>query len=214
MVTILEIAAAMGVTRQAAHHRALSEGWPTKASGTRAKQYVFDALPADVRAALADPGEQDARYATLKKSERRGRHMQKRARSCLSDEDFRLLLGKIKQVLGVRSDVGVARALGYSQSFLSAAKKKKQIPSSWLIQVAQDKGVSLDWLVFGVAPANRTASTPVGKHAVPPGTPEQEASMDVRQRLQALRSTVQMLAEEIDRIEGLLSRSVHTEGEP
>jgi phage repressor protein C with HTH and peptisase S24 domain len=151
-VTILEIAAAMGVTRQAAHRRALDESWARDPLETKPMRYLVDALPEDVRAVIMDPDSLGTGYVALKKLARKKRHVEKNRRTTLGNEEFRLLLGRIKQALGVRSDTSVARALGLSQSTMSSAKKKKQIPSSWIIQIAKEKGVSLDWLVYGAAP--------------------------------------------------------------
>jgi phage repressor protein C with HTH and peptisase S24 domain len=99
-----------------------------------------------------DPDSLGTGYVALKKLARKRRHVDKIKRTTLGNEEFRLLLGRIKQALGVRSDTAVARALGLSQSTMSSAKKKKQIPSSWIIQIAKEKGASLDWLVYGAAP--------------------------------------------------------------
>lgn len=151
-VTILEIASAMGVTRQAAHKRALDESWARDPLETKPMRYLVDALPEDVRAVIMNPDSLGTGYAALKKLVRKKRHVDKTKRTTLGSEEFRLLLGRIKLALGVRSDTAVARALGLSQSTMSSAKKKKQIPSSWIIQIAKEKGVSLDWLVYGAVP--------------------------------------------------------------
>lgn len=154
-VTIMEIAVAMCVTRQAVSKRALDEGWAYDPD-MKPRRYAFASLPEDIRAVFTDTGSLDSGYAALKRTARRERHLEKKRRGSLGDEEFRLLLGRIKQVLGARSDAAVVRALGDTQSSMTMAKRKKQIPSSWLIQIVRDKGVSLDWLVFGRNSAGET----------------------------------------------------------
>lgn len=202
-VTIMEIATAMGVTRQAANKRALDEGWPFDPLVTKPKRYVVESLPEDVRAVITNPDSLGSGYVALKRIARNGRYVEKRKRTTLGDEEFRLLLGKIKQILGVRSDAGVARALGCSQSTMIAAKKRKQIPSGWLIQIAREKGVSLDWLIFGAASPGTPLAASAGPQQEHEGRPPMLGDQSVRQRLQELRRAMSVIVKEIELIEGM-----------
>lgn len=81
----------------------------------------------------------------------------------VSEDGFDLLLGRIKQSLGVKTDTDMAKALGLTQGSVSKAKGKRQIPPAWLIQIAQSKGISLNWLLFG-EPASPDAPQTATEH--------------------------------------------------
>ncbi len=68
---------------------------------------------------------------------------------------FDEVLGRLKQVVNVKSDTALAKALNLRQSSISTAKSRKQIPPVWLLRVSFEYGISLDWLVYGAGPMRR-----------------------------------------------------------
>lgn len=68
------------------------------------------------------------------------------------------ILGRMKLVTGTKSDTAFAQSIGLRQSSVSAAKERQSIPPAWAVQIAQDYGVSLDWLMFGKGEAKREAA--------------------------------------------------------
>ena len=47
------------------------------------------------------------------------------------------------------SDSGLARVLGIQPPSVAAARKRQQIPGSWIEKVAEHFGVNANWLLFG-----------------------------------------------------------------
>lgn len=59
------------------------------------------------------------------------------------------VLERMKLVTNTTSDTAFAKSIGIRQSSVSAAKERQSIPPTWAIQIAEEYGVSLDWLMFG-----------------------------------------------------------------
>ena len=64
-------------------------------------------------------------------------------------QDHDAQLERLKRALSVESDTAFSQILDISQGSVSGAKKRKQIPYAWFVQVAEKSNVSLDWLFFG-----------------------------------------------------------------
>lgn len=62
---------------------------------------------------------------------------------------FEERLQRIMDAAGAKSDSDLARALGIQPPSVAAARKREQVPSGWVEQVAERFGVSADWLLFG-----------------------------------------------------------------
>ena len=61
------------------------------------------------------------------------------------DEAF----GRIKAVLGVRTQMQIAEKLGVRQSSISDAKRRCSIPAEWLLRIWRATGYSPDWILEG-----------------------------------------------------------------
>lgn len=59
------------------------------------------------------------------------------------------IVDRLKEVVGVTKDVELAEALGASRSTPAVWKIRDRIPFAECMQVAEQYGVSLDWLVMG-----------------------------------------------------------------
>lgn len=53
------------------------------------------------------------------------------------------------EATGAKNDARLAQMIGVTPQALSNAKKKSAIPPVWVMDVAREKAVSLDWLYFG-----------------------------------------------------------------
>jgi Predicted transcriptional regulator len=64
-----------------------------------------------------------------------------------------MILNRMRESLGARSDSELARKLGVSQQSLSSARTKDRVPDSWVRAAAERFGLSADWLLFGLGTA-------------------------------------------------------------
>jgi hypothetical protein len=59
------------------------------------------------------------------------------------------IVDRMKEVVGVKSDVDLAEAIGASRSQPAVWKIRDRMPLAECVALAEKRGVSLDWLVFG-----------------------------------------------------------------
>ena len=71
-----------------------------------------------------------------------------------SEKKFNERFARLKSALNVESDSELAGALGITQQSVFGAKKRNQIPVSWLEEAGQN-GVSLNFIFFGELPVMR-----------------------------------------------------------
>lgn len=64
-------------------------------------------------------------------------------------------MNRLWTALGVDSDAKLAGKLGLKQQTISAARTRKQIPSAWIQQIAEQFEISSDWLLFGTGAMHR-----------------------------------------------------------
>lgn len=81
--------------------------------------------------------------------------------------------GRMKRLLlavGAQNDAELAKTLGIRHQSVSSARKREQLPHSWVTEVAERFHVSADWILFGHGPAGRprTQEAP-GPHSLPGG---------------------------------------------
>ena len=68
---------------------------------------------------------------------------------------FEERLQRIMQAAGAKTDTELAKALGIKPPSVAAARKRAQIPSGWVEQIAEQSSVDADWLLFGENPKRR-----------------------------------------------------------
>ncbi len=71
------------------------------------------------------------------------------------------ILGRLKKITHVKTDSELSEVLGVSPQTLSSWKGRGRIPYSICMEVAQARGVSLDWLFGGQGPMLLQAPQPV-----------------------------------------------------
>ncbi|MDD5227323.1 MAG: helix-turn-helix transcriptional regulator [Methylococcales bacterium] len=59
------------------------------------------------------------------------------------------VITRLKQLLNVKTDLELAEILGVSKPTISAWRQRNSVPHTICIQIAQEKNVSLDWLLTG-----------------------------------------------------------------
>ena len=68
------------------------------------------------------------------------------------------ILERIKVALNAKNDSEVANALGIKQQSVTSARKLGKVPPGWITKIAQERGVSSDWLLFGAGSKKRSDS--------------------------------------------------------
>ncbi|WP_130906082.1 MULTISPECIES: helix-turn-helix domain-containing protein [unclassified Pseudomonas] len=69
------------------------------------------------------------------------------------------VLARLKQITNTKSDASLSSALQISPQTLSSWKGRDSTPYSLCVEIAQTRGISLDWLLLGEGPIMRTAVT-------------------------------------------------------
>lgn len=69
------------------------------------------------------------------------------------------VLARLKQITGTTTDASLSAALKISPQTLSSWKGRDSTPYSLCVDIAQTRGISLDWLLLGEGPILRHSST-------------------------------------------------------
>ena len=80
----------------------------------------------------------------------------------LSLSETEEIIGRLKEVLDVKSDGQLAKYLGITRQNIGAARKRDDVPPGWIYKVAELSGCSMDWLRFGHGPKVRVEYTAEG----------------------------------------------------
>lgn len=68
------------------------------------------------------------------------------------------VLARLKQITGTKSDASLSSALKVSPQTLSSWKGRDSTPYSLCVEIAQTRGISLDWLLLGEGPILRLST--------------------------------------------------------
>lgn len=74
------------------------------------------------------------------------------------------VLARLKQITGTKSDASLSSALQISPQTLSSWKSRDSTPYSLCVDIAQARGVSLDWLLMGEGPILRADAAESGEN--------------------------------------------------
>lgn len=66
-----------------------------------------------------------------------------------SESDSNAILDRLLSGAGLHRDAQLAALLGVSPQAVSQARRKRKIPEGWVVKIAQQCGLSMDWLMFG-----------------------------------------------------------------
>jgi len=75
----------------------------------------------------------------------------------LRSKKSQAVLARLKHVTGTKTDVSLSSALQISPQTLSSWKGRDSTPYSLCVEIAQTRGISLDWLLLGEGPMLRHA---------------------------------------------------------
>jgi hypothetical protein len=78
----------------------------------------------------------------------------------LRSKKSQAVLTRLKQITGTTSDASLSSALKISPQTLSSWKGRDSTPYSLCVDIAQARGISLDWLLLGEGPVLRSAPAP------------------------------------------------------
>lgn len=85
----------------------------------------------------------------------------------MKEVNSQAILARLTEAAGVASSGALSGILGVSSQAVYDAKKKEKIPDSWIRIVAEQTGVSADWLFFGRGPMRPGEASPIEQDAAP-----------------------------------------------
>lgn len=68
----------------------------------------------------------------------------------MAELDSGPVIDRIQKVLGVRTDIAVGSHFGLASSAVSGWRQRNKVPYAECVNLAGEKGVSLDWLLLGL----------------------------------------------------------------
>ncbi|WP_230853257.1 helix-turn-helix domain-containing protein [Pseudomonas fluorescens] len=83
----------------------------------------------------------------------------KRKRLKLRSKKSQAVLARLKQVTGTKTDASLSSVLQISPQTLSSWRGRDSTPYSLCVEIAQARGISLDWLLLGEGPILRQRVT-------------------------------------------------------
>jgi hypothetical protein len=87
----------------------------------------------------------------------------------------RSVLDRLHKVLGVKNDSQLCEGLQVSRSTVGSWIARESVPYAICVDVAQDRGISLDWLLTGEGPMHRGEEG--SAKATPPAADPREAEL-------------------------------------
>lgn len=79
----------------------------------------------------------------------------------VAPQDDAPILERAKHALSAKSDYELSKLLGISTSAMSGYRKRQSLPMEQCIKIAEQTGVSLDWLILGKGTPQTQPSSPV-----------------------------------------------------
>lgn len=123
----------------------------------------------------------------------------------LSKVDSAALVDRLQLVFGAKDDTELSRLMGQKRSTVGNWRNRGSIPYTDCVAVAEEKGISLDWLLTGVGPMRRGASSDAD--AEPPTNPREQALLALWRELdEDAQREIQLAAEEKKRLKTLEQR--------
>ncbi|SDV13275.1 helix-turn-helix domain-containing protein [Pseudomonas vancouverensis] len=105
------------------------------------------------------------------------------------------VLARLKQITGTKTDAALSSALQISPQTLSSWKGRDSTPYAFCVEIAQARGLSLDWLLLGEGPVLRQ-----GRVDAPANTEESSILAKWRQLDEEDRYAIQSALEEKHRL--------------
>jgi septal ring factor EnvC (AmiA/AmiB activator) len=113
------------------------------------------------------------------------------------------IIARLKQITATSTDSGLSERLGVSPQTLSSWKGRERMPYSVCIDLAEQHGISLDWLLTGAGPMRRTLEC----QASPSQADTEQRMLAIFRTLTAAdQQFVQQMAQERQRLRDLEQR--------
>lgn len=130
-------------------------------------------------------------------------------------------LDRLKIACGAGTDTALGIALGISQASVAKAKKKKKVPSDWIIAISNKFGISADWLIHGTGSmynqdritveraraGTLRAGKPIAEGVVKSGPPQDAPGADAQQARRGDPLDADLLETVIEVVEEVLEES-------
>ncbi|WP_175253508.1 helix-turn-helix domain-containing protein [Pseudomonas sp. BMW13] len=123
----------------------------------------------------------------------------------MRENSLEQILGRLLQVLSAKNESELARRLGTSSSNVSTWRKRGSVPLAICEQVARERGLSLDWLLYGEGAMHRGEAGQAAPIAAE--TPREQALLALWRELdEDAQREIQRAAEEKKRLNTLEQR--------
>ena len=105
-----------------------------------------------------------------------------------------VILDRLKEGAGAKSDSDLARQLGVGQTSVSNARISGKVPDSWIRKAAEQFNLSADWLLFGAGNMYREG---ISTDRDTPSADTQTVAVEGTLTLAGMQAIIKMLEEEL-----------------
>ena len=125
----------------------------------------------------------------------------------MQKKDVRSVLDRLHQIFGVKNDSQLCSALGVNRSTVGSWISRESVPYAICVDIAAERGISLDWLLTGEGPMQRGQSAQATAASSEPANPRERAILELYRALdEDAQREIQSAAEEKKRLKALEQR--------
>ena len=123
----------------------------------------------------------------------------------MSKVDSAALVDRLQLVFGAKDDTELSRLMGQKRSTVGNWRNRGSIPYTDCVEVAEEKGISLDWLLTGAGPMRRDEEGQAAPASAE--SPREQALLALWRELdEDAQREIQLAAEEKKRLKTLEQR--------
>lgn len=123
----------------------------------------------------------------------------------MQNKSVRAVLNRMQRVFGVKNDNQLGEALQVNRSTLGSWVARDSVPYALCVDIASERGISLDWLLTGEGAMRRGGDE--NQVSNEPINPREQAMLDLFRELdEGGQRDIQGAAEEKKRVKGLEQR--------
>lgn len=125
----------------------------------------------------------------------------------MQKKDVRSVLDRLHQIFGVKNDSQLCSALGVNRSTVGSWISRESVPYAICVDIAAERGISLDWLLTGEGPMQRGQSAQATAASSEPANPREQTILELYRALdEDAQREIQSAAEEKKRLKALEQR--------